>query len=110
PAAQRSETWIGSEKGLLKVNPITGGLLLHRRIPTLSFSLPPRGVTTTYMDPSGIGWIGTFNGIFMLDQNHQSSAFLPLINSANKEGANRMGEVFYDDESGIYFVCSVQPA
>lgn len=110
PAAQRSETWIGSEKGLLKVNPITGDLLLHRHIPTLSFSLPPGGVTTTYMDPSGIGWIGTFNGIFMLDQNHQSSAFLPLITSANKEGANRMGGVFYDDESGIYFVCSVQPA
>lgn len=110
PNKQEKETWIASEQGLLKAAINKNTLKLHRNIPSLSFSLPPGGVTTTYIDSTGIGWIGTPNGLFMQDQKFTSSSFLPLIAIPDREGTNRMGGVFFDEPTDTYYVCSYDPA
>lgn len=110
PNKQEKETWIASELGLLKADGPKNILKLHHNIPSLSFSLPPGGVTTTYVDSTGIGWIGTPNGLFMKDLKFTSSAFLPLIETPDREGSNRMGGVYFDEDSDTYYVCSYDPA
>jgi len=110
PNKQEKESWIASEQGLLKAGFKTKKLRLNRNIPSLSFSLPPGGVTTTYIDSTGIGWIGTPNGLFMQDFKFATAAFLPLIAIPDREGTNRMGGVFFDEESDSYYVCSYDPS
>ncbi|KYP14463.1 two-component regulator propeller domain-containing protein [Flavihumibacter sp. CACIAM 22H1] len=110
PKISAEEIWIASEKGLLRAAPSSAAILLHQHNPSISSSLPPGGVTTTYKDNTGMYWIGTPNGIFLLNQTTPGSYFIPLLSASDKEGTNRMGEVLYDETDSLYYVCAIQPA
>lgn len=110
PRIFENEIWIASEKGLLLANPNKGEIKLHKHIPSISSSIPPGGVTTTYKDNAGMYWVGTPNGIFLLNQADHISFFIPLIHASDKEGSNRMGGVYYDEIDSLYYSCAIQPA
>lgn len=110
PVKEAHEIWLASEEGLLRTNQTNRSVQLQKNIPTLSSSIPPGGVTTTFLDINGLGWIGTPNGIFLQDLSHAPSYFLPLLNASDKEGTNRMGGIYYDATDSMYYVGAIQPA
>lgn len=104
------EHWLACEKGLLHFPGNNGTAYYSKNIPQLSISLPPGGVLTTLQDADGIGWIGTTNGLFLVDRSAINHQFLPLLPKSNKEGSNTMTAVYYDESTDVYFVGSINPA
>ncbi len=106
----QTESWMASEKGLLKIDPVKNKAILSS--PTLPFpgALLPGGVTSIMTDETGIRWIATPNGITSIDYSHLYSYFLPLVLSSGKEGINYLTGVYFDAEEDKYFVCSANPA
>jgi signal transduction histidine kinase/ligand-binding sensor domain-containing protein len=104
------ELWLASQNGLIKITDDRQIIQLSSNIPQLSGSLLPGGVSSVYIDNTGIRWVGTGNGISIYDPAGKVSSFLPLMAVSDKEGSNRMGGVYFDDQSQSYFVCSLEPA
>lgn len=106
----KNEIWMASENGLLKVSDDRKKLQLERHIPELSGSLLPGGTINVYEDNNHIRWVATPNGASFYDFTDGLSSFLPLLSISDKEGANKMGGVYYDSVSHSYFVCALDPS
>lgn len=106
----KAEIWVASEMGLVKISDDRKKTRLESNIPQLSGSLLPGGIRSVFEDDQHIRWIATTNGVSVYDQAASAAAFLPLLSVSDKEGANRMGGVYYDDISKCYFVCALDPA
>ena len=104
------ELWLASDIGLVKINDDRKHIWLETSIPQLAGSILPGGVKSVFEDDHKIRWIATPNGISVYDLAAGPSSFLPLFAASDKEGANTMTDVMYDDSSGYYFVCSSKPA
>ncbi len=108
PVTESNPFLIASDKGLLLLSNDRWRLSQH--IPELTASLPPGGVTTVYIDDTGLQWIGTPNGIYLLDYKQVQTCFLPLLPASDKEGTNRMSGVWYSQQDSLYFVCALNPS
>lgn len=104
-----AQTWIASEKGLIKISNEGNDISLETNLPGLSASLLPGGVNAVLEDNRQMRWVGTANGISLYDPSGSRSSFLPLVPASDKESINRVGGVYYDTVSGIYFVCMLDP-
>ncbi|QNA43291.1 sensor histidine kinase [Lacibacter sediminis] len=98
--------WLGTENGMLFIEPGTKNTFLQKHIPHLSSSLAEGSVQTIYHDATGISWVASNNGIVKFDRNSQQSSFLPLLAVTYQVSNNPMGGVYYDKRSQRYFVCS----
>jgi ligand-binding sensor domain-containing protein len=78
-------------------------LFISEYIPNLSFSLRAGKVNSHYKDKYGNIWIGTSNGISILDIQSKTH-FYPLNKCSDNESNNHMGDVIYDEISHTYIV------
>ena len=106
----KQECWMASEKGLLKIDPLTNKAVISSAELPFTGALLPGGVNSLLTDETGIRWVATPNGFTGIDYSHLNSSFLPLVYSSGKEGINNMTGVCYEEEEDKYFVCSVKPA
>lgn len=106
----KNEIWMASQSGVIKISDDRKRISLESNIPQLSGSLLPGGVNAVFDDDRHLRWVATANGVSIYDLQSSSAAFLPLLTASDKEGANRMGGVYYDDISGCYFACAIDPA
>ncbi len=80
------------------------------QVPGLKASLPTGGVTTVYDDGKGLHWIGTSNGIYIVDDGAMNTAFLPLVKPDPSASINQISSVYYSKHDSLYFVSTVRPA
>lgn len=102
------ELWLASEEGLIRIAATESRLMKH--IPHLSGSLLPGSVNTVFAGAGTMRWVGTSNGVSVYDLGLNQAAFLPLLNSSDKEAVNHMGGAYYDAPGASYFVCTINPA
>lgn len=104
------ELWMPSDKGLLKIDPLSDKVKLgYDKLP-LKDVLLHGGVNHVYVDENGISWIGTNRGIHLEDKFHVSSVFIPLSASSPTNGINNVAGVFFDEELEQYFISFSDPA
>ncbi|HMO62200.1 MAG TPA: two-component regulator propeller domain-containing protein [Ferruginibacter sp.] len=109
PQSSVQHFYLACSKGLL-YKQAAETWLLRRHLPFLSLSLPPGAVTTIYTDSTGLHWIGTANGFVIQYRNQHRSAFIPLFAQPEKEAVNYMSSVYYSEDDGLYYTCSLKPA
>lgn len=79
--------WIGSYKGgLYRFNITTGECLNWQNKPGDNSSLSNKFVTTIYEDRENI-WVGTYNGLCLLDKNSSQNSFKRFFHNANDKNS-----------------------
>ncbi|MCX6320096.1 MAG: GAF domain-containing protein [Bacteroidetes bacterium] len=108
--APQNELWIAYQNGIIKVNETGDQFRLEQNIPQLAATVLPGAVSAVFEDKEKIRWVGTSNGISIYDTKGSRSFFLPLVAAYDKESANRVSGVYYDDSTQACFVAVYDPA
>ncbi|MDO5039838.1 sensor histidine kinase [Clostridium sp.] len=95
--------WLGSKGGLIKYNNKTKNVNIYINKPYDQESLINNSVKCVYRDSDGLMWIGTYNGISMLNPNPEFTHYKSQPGETNTLSGNSIGGI-YEDEDGILWV------
>lgn len=98
---------MGCQDGMLEINKATSEATLIRHYPNLSSSLLPGGANCVYTDINSIVWVGTNNGVNYCNSLNETTDFIPLTATSDKESVDGMSAAYYDAESNRYLVSSI---